>query len=335
MNQTFIIAEAGVNHNGSLERALAMVDAAVAAGADAIKFQTFKAGQMITAKAPKAEYQKDSGGAKESQLDMVRKLELDEGAHREIISHCRTKGIEFISSPFDMSSVDLLDKLGLSTIKIPSGEITHLPYLRKIGALNRRIFLSTGMADLGEIEDALDILMDQGTLAENITLLHCTTGYPTPFQDVNLNAMQTMHSAFPHVGIGFSDHTPGIEIALGAVALGARVIEKHFTLDKTLEGPDHKASLDPGELLALVTGVRHMEAALGSAVKKPTPTDLANRPIVRKSLVAACAIAKGEIFTPENITAKRPGTGISPMRWDEVLGKTSARNYEKDEPIEP
>lgn len=334
MNHTFIIAEAGVNHNGSTSRALTMVDAAKAAGVDAIKFQTFTAEALTTPDAPKAEYQKSDAAPKESQLEMIRKLELSPTAHREIIAHCKTTGIEFISSPFDLPSVAFLSQLGLETIKIPSGEITNLPYLKEIGRLNRRTLLSTGMADLGEIEDALNLLTGSGTSRHKITLLHCTTGYPTPFEDVNLTAMLTMKHAFPGTLVGYSDHTPGIEVAIAAVALGAAVIEKHFTLDKGLPGPDHSASLDPGELGRLVEGIRNIETSMGSGVKKPTPTDLANMGIVRKSLVAACAIQKGEPFTPDNVTAKRPGTGVSPMRWEEFMGRPAPRNYAKDDPLD-
>ncbi len=311
-----------------------MVSAAADAGADAVKFQTFTAENLITRNAPKADYQKNGDNPFETQHEMVRKLELDPAAHREIISHCRSLGIEFISSPFDLASVALLDTLGVTTIKIPSGEITNLPYLKKIGRLNKRIFLSTGMADLGEVEDALDLLTGSGTATENITLLHCTTGYPTPFEDVNLNAMRTMSHAFAQAAVGYSDHTLGIEAAAAAVAMGAAVIEKHFTLDRTLPGPDHAASLEPKELTAMVKAIRNIERAMGSGIKKPTATDLSNISVVRKSLVAACSIKKGDRFSPDNVTAKRPGTGISPMRWEEIMGRTATRNYEKDAPLE-
>ncbi len=334
MNRTFIIAEAGVNHNGSLDLAVKMVDSAAAAGADAVKFQTFKADKMITATAPKAGYQHKTGHSHETQLEMVQKLELDQEAHRIILSHCKTLGIDFISSPFDLESVDFLSCLGIEIIKIPSGEITNLPYLRKIGQLKRHLLLSTGMADLGEIEDALDLLVDSGTPRHNITVLHCTTGYPTPFEDVNLRAMETIKCAFPGIAVGYSDHTPGMEVAMAAVAMGARVIEKHFTLDRRLAGPDHQASLEPGELTALVKGIRNIEISLGTGIKKPSPTDLTNISIVRKSLVADCTIAKGEAFSENNITAKRPGTGLSPMRWDEIIGSHANRDYKKDEPLE-
>ncbi len=334
MTKTFIIAEAGVNHNGSLDLALRMVDSALSAGADAVKFQTFKAEKMITATAPKAGYQKQTSDSQETQMEMVRKLELGVDAHKTLFSHCQTLEIEFISSPFDLDSIDFLNLLGMEIFKIPSGEITNLPYLKKLGGLNKRLLLSTGMANLGEIEAALDLLTDSGTPRHHITVLHCTTGYPTPFEDVNLKAIETIRHAFPGISVGYSDHTRGIETAIAAVAIGAGVIEKHFTLDRGLPGPDHQASLEPEELTAMVTGIRNMETSLGSGIKKPTPTDMANLPIVRKSIVAACPIAKGEVFTEKNITTKRPGTGISPMRWDEVIGRRANRNYEKDDFIE-
>lgn len=332
-NKTFIIAEAGVNHNGSLELAKKLIDAAVEAGADAVKFQTFKADKIVSRYAQKADYQKQTTDASESQLDMIRKLELDEGAHKELFDYCRSKGIMFLSSPFDLEGIDLLASLGLTIFKIPSGEITNLPYLRKIGGLKKEIILSTGMADLGEIEDALNILMEAGTERENITVLHCNTEYPTPFEDVNLRAMLTIKAAFPGISVGYSDHTPGIEMPIAAVALGATVIEKHFTLDKNMEGPDHKASLDPDELKAMVHAIRNIEEALGNGIKKPSPSELKNKPVARKSIVAARNIQRGEVFTEENLNVKRPGTGISPMRWDEILGKHAQKKYVEDELI--
>ena len=331
--RTFIIAEAGVNHNGSLELAKKMVDVAAEAGADAVKFQTFKAEKVISRYAQKAEYQKRSTDASESQLDMVRKLELDEAAHKELFAYCRSKDIIFLSTPFDLDSIDLLNQLGLEIFKIPSGEITNLPYLRKIGALKKEVILSTGMADLGEIEDALDVLIKAGTVRENITVLHCNTEYPTPFEDVNLRAMLTIRAAFPGVQVGYSDHTLGIEVPIAAVAMGATVIEKHFTLDRNMEGPDHKASLEPDELKAMVQAIRNIEKALGNGIKKPSPSELKNKPVARKSIVAARDIKEGEEFTEENLTAKRPGTGISPMRWDEILGKHAQKKYVEDELI--
>jgi len=331
-NKTFIIAEAGVNHNGSVEMAFQLIDVAVAAGADAVKFQTFKAEKVIAANAAKAGYQKDTTGVDESQLEMVKKLELDETAHTRLYQHCQHKDIQFLSTPFDLESIDLLNRLGLEIFKIPSGEITNLPYLRKLGALKKRLILSTGMANLGEIEAALNVLTESGTPWENITVLHCNTEYPTPFEDVNLRAMMTIGHAFG-VAVGYSDHTPGIEVAVAAVALGAAVLEKHFTLDRNLPGPDHKASLEPDDLKAMVQAIRNIEKALGNGVKRPSPSEVKNKSIARKSLVATQPIKKGELFSADNITAKRPGVGISPMRWDEVLGQVAQKDYEKDDLI--
>ncbi|MCX5855355.1 MAG: N-acetylneuraminate synthase [Deltaproteobacteria bacterium] len=332
MNKTFIIAEAGVNHNGSIEMAFQLIDIAIAAGADAVKFQTFKAEKVIAVNASKAGYQKHTTGTDESQLEMVKKLELDETAHIQLYQYCQYKGIQFLSTPFDMESIDLLYRLGLEIFKIPSGEITNLPYLRKLGTLKKRLILSTGMADLGEIEDALDVLTESGTPLENITILHCNTEYPTPFEDVNLRAMMTIGHAFG-VPVGYSDHTPGIEVAVAAVALGAAVLEKHFTLDRNLPGPDHKASLEPYELKAMVQAIRNIETALGDGIKRPSPSEVKNKSIARKSLVTAQPIKTGEPFSVDNITAKRPGTGISPMRWDEVVGRAAQKDYKKDELI--
>jgi N,N'-diacetyllegionaminate synthase len=332
MNKTFIIAEAGVNHNGSLEMALQLIDVAVATGADAVKFQTFKAEKVVAVNAPKADYQQKTTGSDESQFEMVKKLEMDETAHTRLYQHCQHKGIQFLSTPFDLESIDLLERLGLEIFKIPSGEITNLPYLRKLGALKKRLILSTGMADLGEIEDALDVLTESGTPLENITVLHCNTEYPTPLEDVNLLAMLTIKNAFG-VEVGYSDHTAGIEVPIAAVALGATIIEKHFTLDRNLSGPDHKASLEPDELKAMVQAIRNIEKALGDGMKKPSPSESKNKPIARKSIVAARSIRKGETFTVENLTIKRPGTGISPMRWDVILKMKAARDFYEDEII--
>jgi N,N'-diacetyllegionaminate synthase len=332
MNKTFIIAEAGVNHNGSLEMAFQLIDVAVAAGADAVKFQTFKAEKVIAVNAPKAGYQKETTGSDESQLEMVKKLELDETAHIRLHQYCRHKGNQFLSTPFDLESIDLLNRLGLEIFKIPSGEITNLPYLKKMGALKKRLLLSTGMADLGEIEDALDVLSESGTPKGNITVLHCNTEYPTQFEDVNLLAMLTIKNAFG-VEVGYSDHTLGIEVPIAAVALGATIIEKHFTLDRNLPGPDHKASLEPDELKAMVQAIRNIEKALGDGIKRPSPSEVKNKPIARKSLVATQPIKTGELFSADNITAKRPGFGISPMRWDEVLGQAAQKDYKKDDLI--
>jgi len=330
MSKVFIIAEAGVNHNGSLELAKRLIDAAAEAGADAVKFQTFKAANVVSKVAPKADYQKQTTGSEESQFEMIRKLELDVAAHRELTAYCRDKQIRFLSTPFDHDSIDLLAELGLEIYKIPSGEITNLPYLRHIGRLCKPVVLSTGMANLGEIEAALDILAAAGTPREQITVLHANTEYPTPMQDVNLRAMQTIAAAFK-VPVGYSDHTLGIEVPIAAVAMGAAAIEKHFTLDRNMEGPDHKASLEPHELREMVKAIRNIEQALGSGVKKASPSESKNIAIARKSLVAKCAIAKGEVFSEANVTAKRPGSGISPMRWDEIIGTAAQRDYREDE----
>jgi N,N'-diacetyllegionaminate synthase len=332
-NKTFIIAEAGVNHNGSIEIAKKMIEVAKECGADAIKFQTFKAEKVISRYAPKAEYQKQTTGEIDSQLEMVKKLELSFDDFIALKEYCDKLNIMFLSTPFDFESIDFLNDLGLEIFKIPSGEITNLPYLEKIGKLGKKVILSTGMADLGEIEDALDILTSCGTKKEDITILHCNTEYPTPYEDVNLLAMLTIKEAFK-VKVGYSDHTLGIEVPIAAVALGASVIEKHFTLDKNMEGPDHKASLEPHELKAMIDAIRNIEKALGNGIKKPSKSELKNKDIARKSIVAKREIKKGEIFTEDNITVKRPGNGISPMRWYEVLGKVASRDYEEDELIE-
>lgn len=328
----FVIAEAGVNHNGLISLAKKLIDVAVDAGADAVKFQTFKADKLVSKGAAKAEYQKQSTDYAESQYEMIKKLELDIGAHQELIAYCKDKSILFLSTPFDHDSIDLLDGLGLNIFKIPSGEITNLPYLRHIGSLNKKVILSTGMADIGEIEDALDVLVKAGTSRKKITILHANTMYPTPMKDVNLRAMQTIGEAFD-VAYGYSDHTLGIEVNIAAVAMGASVIEKHFTLDKTMDGPDHKASLEPLELKAMISGIRNIELALGSRVKKPTRSETPNIVIARKSIVAGKHIKKGDVFSDKNLTIKRPGDGISPMRWDEILGMLALRDYAPDELI--
>lgn len=332
-NKTFIIAEAGVNHNGSLAIAKKMIVAASEAGADAIKLQTFQAERMVSRYAPKAEYQKETGAEGESQFEMIKKLELDAAAHQELIACCERKDIRFLSTPFDLESIDLLDRLGLDIFKIPSGEITNLPYLRTIGGLKKTVILSTGMADLGEIRDALGILTGAGTRLEDITVLHCNTEYPTPFEDVNLRAMLTIKAEFPGVKIGYSDHTLGIEVPIAAVAMGAAVIEKHFTLDGNMEGPDHRASLETPELKAMVGAIRTIEKALGDGIKRPSPSELKNIHVVRKSIVAAREIHNGELLTEENLAVKRPGTGMSPMRWDEVIGQVAQKDYVEDELI--
>lgn len=322
MKRVLIIAEAGVNHNGSLKIAKKLIDTAKDCGVDAVKFQTFTAEKIVTNNAPKAAYQKRTTDSNESQYEMLKKLELSLDDHKELILYCQRKAIQFLSSPFDLGSIDLLDELGLNIFKIPSSEIINLPYLRKIGRLNKSVILSTGMADLGEIEDALDVLVGYGTSKDKITVLHCNTEYPTPFEDVNLKAMLSIKNAF-NISVGFSDHTKGIEVPLAAVALGAEIIEKHFTLDKFMEGPDHQASLEPDELKRLVIAIRNIEKSLGNGNKKPAPSELINIPVVRKSIVATREIKNGELLNEENLTVKRPGTGISPMRWDEVIDRKS------------
>jgi N,N'-diacetyllegionaminate synthase len=332
MNKVFIIAEAGVNHNGNINLAKKLIDMAVEAGADAVKFQTFKATNLVSKNAQKAAYQKQTTDKEESQFDMIKKLELDPYAHKVLMNYCKEKNIIFLSTPFDHDSIELLDDLGLEIFKIPSGEITNLPYLRHIGKLKKKVILSTGMADIGEIEDALDILTSAGAKKENITVLHANTQYPTPMEDVNLRAMVTIGTTFD-VAYGYSDHTLGIEVDIAAVAMGARCIEKHFTLDKTMEGPDHKASLEPDELKAMVKAIRNIELAMGDGIKKPSKSEMPNKAIVRKSIVAKKAIKKGESLTEENITIKRPGSGINPMRWDEIIETTALKDYKEDELI--
>jgi len=331
--KTFIIAEAGVNHNGRLDLAKKLIDVAVEAGADVVKFQTFKTEEVISEIAPMAEYQKKNVGKEKSQIEIVKEFELSFEDFKELKNYCDNKGIMFLSTPFDIESARFLKDLGLEIFKIPSGEITNYLLLREIGSYRKKVILSTGMADLGEIEDAIDVLVDSGTTRENITLLHCTTEYPAPMEEVNLKAILTLKEAFK-LPVGYSDHTPGIEVPIAAVALGAVVIEKHFTLDKNLPGPDHKASLEPHELKQMVSAIRNVEKALGNGIKKPSKSELKNRDIARKSIVAKIRIKKGEIFTEENLTTKRPGTGISPIRWDELIGKTANRDYEEDELIE-
>jgi N,N'-diacetyllegionaminate synthase len=332
MTKTYIIAEAGVNHNGSLELAKKLVDIAVDAGADAVKFQTFKADKLVSRTAQKAEYQKQTTAADESQYEMIKKLELDENAHRELIRYCNEKQIMFLSTPFDHDSIDMLNNFGMPIFKIPSGEITNLPYLRHIGRLDKEVILSTGMADLGEIEDALDVLMQAGVPKDKITVLHATTEYPCPIEEVNLRAMQTIRAAFG-VKVGYSDHTQGIEVPIAAVATGACVIEKHFTLDRAMDGPDHKASLEPEELKAMVRAIRHIDLAMGNGIKKPSKSEVKNISIARKSIVALRPIKSGEIFNSENLTVKRPGNGINPMRWDEIIGQVAQRDYQCDDLI--
>ncbi len=332
MSKVFIIAEAGVNHNGSVVLAKKLIDVAAEAGVDAVKFQTFKTENLVSKNAQKADYQKETTDTEESQFDMIKKLELDIDTHHELIGYCRTKNIMFLSTPFDHGSIDMLDELGLEIFKIPSGEITNLPYLRHIGSLNKKVILSTGMADIGEIEDALDVLTEAGTQKRNITVLHANTMYPTPMEDVNLKAMVTIGNTFD-IQSGYSDHTLGIEVDIAAVAMGATVIEKHFTLDKNMEGPDHKASLEPDELKAMVEAIRNIEKALGNSIKKPSSSEKPNMAIARKSIVASRSIKKGEILNEDNLAVKRPGNGISPMRWDEIVGSIAQKDYLEDELI--
>ena len=331
-NRVLIIAEAGVNHNGDLGLAKQLIDAAAKAGADLVKFQTFNANRQVTRVAKKADYQTQTTDSKESQHEMLRRLELTEDMHRELITHCAVRDIGFFSTGFDIESIDLLLSLGQDNFKIPSGEITNLPYLRHIGKLGKSVILSTGMSTLGDIEAAIGVLEQAGTARAQITVLHCTTEYPTPMNEVNLRAMQSIHAAFG-VAVGYSDHTRGIEVATAAVAMGATVIEKHFTLDRNLPGPDHQASLEPAELKAMVAAIRNVEVALGDGIKRLTPSEARNQPVARKSLVASQAIKAGEVFSANNITTKRPGTGISPMRWDEVIGQVAQKDYKEDELI--
>ena len=333
MEKVFIIAEAGVNHNGDINIAKKLIDVAFDSGANSVKFQTFKAENIVSSNAPKADYQLNSTEKSETQFQMLKKLELDLKSHQILIDYCKIKGIIFLSTPFDLESIDLLNKLGIKIFKIPSGEITNLPYLKKIGKLNKSVILSTGMANISEICDALKILMDAGTQKNNITVLHANTEYPTPFEDVNLLAMQTIGRTFD-VKVGYSDHTNGIEVPIAAVALGACVIEKHFTLNRNMEGPDHKASLEPPELKAMVSAIRNIEKAMsGNGNKEPSNSEKKNIPIARKSIVAKTNIKKGEIFSENNITIKRPGTGISPMLWYNVIGKISSTDFKPDDLI--
>lgn len=329
---TYLIAEAGVNHNGDVQTALELCRVAKEAGCDAVKFQTFKAEAVVTARAPKADYQQEQTGAG-SQIDMIRALELPWSDFLTIHEECSRLGIAFLSTAFDLESLANLDALGVGMHKVPSGEITNLPYLRAVGGCGKPVILSTGMATLGDIEAAIDVLEWAGTPRQSMTVLHCNTEYPTPMQDVNLRAMLTIRDAFG-VAVGYSDHTHGIEIPIASVALGAAVIEKHFTLDRSQPGPDHKASLEPAELRAMVQAIRNIEAAMGDGIKRPSASESRNMPIARRSLVASKAIRLGEVFSADNIVAKRPGTGLSPMRWDEVLGRRAARDFVPDELIE-
>lgn len=331
MNKVLIIAEAGVNHNGSLERAMKMVDVAKDAGADFVKFQTFDSAKLATAQASQADYQVKNLGESTSQLEMLKKLELSHDDHVKLKDYCAQVGIGFFSTAFDLESVEFLNQLGLKLWKIPSGELTNLPYLEKIAGYGCPVIISTGMATLDEIHETLSVFLKK-VAKEKITILHCTTDYPARMEDIHLNAMKTIQEKF-HISVGYSDHSLGIEVPIAAVALGATVIEKHFTLDRNLPGPDHKASLEPNELKHMVSAIRNIEVALGSKEKKPNAIELENRKVARKSIVARTDIKKGDIFSEENLTTKRPGTGRSPMIWHELLGTKAERDYRTDELI--
>ena len=332
---TIIIAEAGVNHNGSLELAKQLVDKAIEAGVDYIKFQTFKASKLVTKAAKQAEYQqKNIGKGGDSQYQMLKELELSAEDHEVLIAYCKEKGIKFFSTAFDFDSIEYLHSLGLGLWKIPSGEVTNYPFLKRVAAYNEKTILSTGMCDMGDVRAAVEALYMNGLSKENLILLHCNTEYPTPFEDVNLKAMDALRKEFC-VEVGYSDHTKGIEVPIAAVALGATVIEKHFTLDRNMEGPDHKASLEPDELKAMVRAIRNIEKAVGGdGTKHVSESERKNIANARKSIVAACDIKAGEVFTEQNLTVKRPGSGISPMKWDEVVGMTAKRDFAEDELIE-
>ena len=334
MSKTLIIAEAGVNHNGDINLAKKLIDVAAQAGVDYVKFQTFKAEKLVTEKAKQAHYQeKNIGNVGETQFAMLKKLELDLDTHNLLIAYCKEKGVKFLSTAFDLDSVDLLNELGIDVFKIPSGEMTNLPYLEKIAGLGKPVILSTGMCTIGDVERAYNVFIDGGIAQEDLSILHCNTEYPTPMEDVNLKAMNTLGQAFD-VRYGYSDHTLGIEVPIAAVARGASVIEKHFTLDKQMQGPDHKASLEPNELIAMVRAIRNIEAALGSSIKQPSKSEKKNIVLGRKSIVASLHIKKGELLTLENLTVKRVGIeGITPMEWYHVLGQVANKNYKPDEII--
>lgn len=332
--KTIIIAEAGVNHNGDIDNAFKLVDAAVDAGVDYVKFQTFKSESLVSKFASKAEYQiENTKNASETQLQMLKKLELSHEQHQQIIDYCKQKNIQFFSTAFDLESLQYLKEIGLQMVKIPSGEITNLPYLRLAAKLFKKVIISTGMATMEEVQAATNVFIDNGVSKEDITVLHCNTEYPTPMKDVNLKAMLHIQKELG-TDVGYSDHTLGIEVPIAAVALGAKVIEKHFTLDKNMEGPDHRASLEPLELKAMVKAIRNIDEAIsGGGIKEPSASEQKNINVARKSIVAAKAIKHGEILTAENITTKRPGTGISPMKWDEIIGKTAVKDFQEDELI--
>lgn len=331
MSKIFVIAEAGVNHNGNIDLARKLVDVAVTAGADAVKFQTFKAENLVCRSACKADYQMETTDQEESQFDMLKKLELTPKMHEQLIDYCRQKGIMFLSTPFDTDSLYYLIRCGIGIIKISSGEITNYPFLREIGRTGKKVIISSGMSALDEVRDAVKALTENGS--GGITVLHCNTEYPTPYADVNLRAMLTLKEKLG-VDVGYSDHTKGIEVPIAAAALGASVIEKHFTLDKNMPGPDHKASLEPAELQAMVSAIRNIESALGNGRKEPSKSEKKNIAIARKSIVAKCDIETGEVFTEDNLTTKRPGTGISPMQWNQVVGRRAKRKFNSDELIE-
>lgn len=335
MNKVLIIAEAGVNHNGNLDNAYKLIDAAVDAGVDYVKFQTFKSENLVSKSAKKADYQiQNTGNSTDSQYEMLKKLELSHENHELLIDYCKQKNIQFFSTAFDLDSLQYLKDIGLDLVKIPSGEITNLPYLRRAAQLFNKVILSTGMCTMEDIEAATNVFLAEDISKENITILHCNTEYPTPMNDVNLKAMLSIQQKFG-TDIGYSDHTLGIEVPVAAVALGAAVIEKHFTLDNTMEGPDHAASLEPQQLKEMVKAIRNIEQAIsGDGIKKPSASEMKNIEIARKSIVASASISKGAIFTEENVTIKRPGTGISPMKWDEVIGKVATKNYSTDDLIE-
>jgi N,N'-diacetyllegionaminate synthase len=329
---TLIIAEAGVNHNGDIKLAKKLIQVAHQSQVDVVKFQTFQAANLVTRDAEKAEYQKELSPGTKNQFEMLQKLELSEQEHKELKEFANANNLEFLSTGFDIGSMKMLLKLGIERIKIPSGEITNLPYLRFIASQGKEIILSTGMSTLKEIEEALSVLLKNGAKIENITVLHCTTNYPARMYEVNLNAMTTIGKNFG-VKFGYSDHTVGIEVSIAAVALGATVIEKHFTLDRNLPGPDHKASLEPQELALLVEGIRNIEVAMGDGIKRPTESELANKIVARKSVVAVRDIRKGELLSEENLVAKRPGSGLSPMEWDSLIGTRAAKDFLKDDLI--
>lgn len=331
MRHVIVIAEAGVNHNGSFELAKKMVDAAKEAGVDYVKFQTFNPKKLVSKYAEKAEYQKETTGSDETQLQMLQKLTLTEDNFLSLRDYCKEVGIGFISTPFDLDSIAFLETFDMDFWKVPSGEVTNLPYLEAIARTKRKVVMSTGMCDMNEIQDAMEVLKKNGTT--EITLLHCNTQYPTPYEHVNLSAMSKIKDTL-HKEVGYSDHTQGIEVPIAAVAMGATVIEKHFTLDKNMEGPDHKASLDPTELKQMVSAIRNIEKAIGNGLKEPSSSELTNKAVARKSIVASREIKQGEIFSEYNLTTKRPGTGISPMKWYEVIGKVAARDFSEDEIIE-